>query len=80
MVVAILGDRWRPQAAKLEGDKISSETKLCVIWKQPQLLEVSLVGAGTVLRSEKNARSMVERLRQATHESPPPYILYSYIG
>ena len=32
--IAILGDRWWPQAAKPEGDKISKKC-LCNIWKQP---------------------------------------------
>ena len=31
--IAVLGDRWCPQAAKQEGDKISKEFP-CNIWKQ----------------------------------------------
>ena len=31
--IAVLGDRWWPQAAKQEGDKIS-KTFLCIMWKQ----------------------------------------------
>ena len=39
-----------------------------------QMLEVSLLGVGTVLRLERDAWSMVKWLRQATNEyaSPPP--------
>ena len=40
-----------------------------------QMLEVSLIGVGTVLLLERDARSMVNCLRQATNEyapSPPP--------
>ena len=37
-----------------------------------QLLEVSLLGVGTVLRLERGARSMVKWLRQATNEYRPP--------
>ena len=36
------------------------------------LLEVSLLGVGTVLRLERDAWSMVKRLRQATNEYAPP--------
>ena len=36
-----------------------------------QILEVFLLGAGTVLRLERDAWSMVPRLRQATNEYPP---------
>ena len=36
-----------------------------------QLLEVSLLGVGTVLRLERNAWSMVKWLRQATNEYAP---------
>ena len=39
-----------------------------------QILEASLLGAGTALRLVGNAWSMVKRLRQATHEyAPPPF-------
>ena len=37
-----------------------------------ELLEVSLLGVGTVLRLERDAWSMVKRLRQATNEYAPP--------
>ena len=33
-----------------------------------QLLEVSLIGVGTVLRLERDAWSMAKRSRQATNE------------
>ena len=36
------------------------------------LLEVSLLGVGTVLRLERDAWSVVKRLRQATNEYAPP--------
>ena len=36
------------------------------------LLEVSLLGVGTMLRLERDAWSIVKRLRQATHEYLPP--------
>ena len=37
-----------------------------------QLLEVSLLGVGAVLRLERDAWSMVKWLRQATNEYAPP--------
>ena len=41
------------------------------------MLEVSLLGVGTVLRLERNAWSKVKRLRQATNEyAPPPSFLW----
>ena len=48
------------------------------------LLEVSLLGVGTVLRLERDAWSMVKRLRQATNEYAPPlhpqvFFLYSKV-
>ena len=61
--------RWWLQAAKQEGDKIS-KTFSCNTWKQrnerAQVLEVSLLGVGEVLRLETDAWSMVKWLRQAT--------------
>ena len=42
-----------------------------------KMLEVSLLGAGTVLRLERGARSMVKLLRQATNEYPPPRSFFS---
>ena len=38
----------------------------------PELLKVSLLGAGTVPLLERGAWSMVKRLRQATNEFPRP--------
>ena len=32
-MIAVLGGRWWPQAAKLEGDKIN-KTSRCDVWKQ----------------------------------------------
>ena len=37
---------------------------------------MSPFGVGTVLRLERDARSMVRRLRRATNEYPPPSPLY----
>ena len=37
-----------------------------------KMLEISLLGVGTVLRLERDAWSMVNRLRQATNEYAPP--------
>ena len=37
-----------------------------------QMLEVSLLGVGAVHRLERDAWSMVKRLRQASIEYPPP--------
>ena len=60
--MAILGDRWWPQTAKQDGDMISKQF-LCSVWKviimSAQMLEVSLLGVGTVLRLERDAWSMV---------------------
>ena len=51
--IAILGDRWWPQEAKQEGDKIS-KTFLCNIWKQRN--ERPIVG-GVSIRSRNGAPS-----------------------
>ena len=51
--IAILGDRWWPQAAKQEGDKISKNI-LCNIWKQRN--ERPIVG-GVSIRSRNGAPS-----------------------
>ena len=43
--IAILGDRWWPQTAKQDGDRISKQF-LCNIWRSvmgAQMLEVSLL-------------------------------------
>ena len=58
----ILRDRWWPQTAKQKGDKISKEFP-CNIWKNvmsAQMLEVSLLGVGTMLRLERDAWSMLK--------------------
>ena len=62
--LAILGDRWWPQTAEHEGDKVSKRNP-CKVWeKNPVMIaqtsDVSLLGVGTVLRLEKDARSMVK--------------------
>ena len=51
--IAILGDRWWPQAAKQEGDEISKKF-LCNIWKQRN--ERPIVG-GVSIRSRNGAPS-----------------------
>ena len=59
-VNAILGGRWWPQAAAQEGDNIAK--RLYVIYgnkvMSAPLLEVSLLGVGTVLRVERDAWSI----------------------
>ena len=71
--VAILGDKWWPQAAKQEEGVKTSKTFLCNIWKQRN--ERPTVGSvrsiGTVLHLETDAWSMVKRLKQATNEYDP---------
>ena len=61
--IAILGDRWWPQMAKQEWDKINKQF-LCSIYGRSvmsaQMLEVSLLGVGTVLRVGRDAWSMVK--------------------
>ena len=65
--IAVQGDGWWPQKAKQEGDKISKNT-LCYILRiiygknamSAQMLEVSVLGVGTVLRLERDAWSMVK--------------------
>ena len=73
--IAILGDRWWPQTAKKDGERISKQF-LCSMWKKrnerPNFAGVSLLGKGTVLRLERDAWSMAKWLRQSTNEYPPP--------
>ena len=60
--IAILGDRWWTQTVKEKGDKISKEFNVMhgrnVL--SVEMLEVSTLGAGTVLRLERHARSTVK--------------------
>ena len=59
--IAMLGDRWWPQAAKPEGDK--NRKKNAMYGNKvmsAQLLEMSLLGIGTVLRPEMDVWSMVK--------------------
>ena len=68
--IAILGDRWWPQTARKEVDKISKRFPYAVDGENvlsAQLLEVFLLGVGTVLRLERDAWSIVKGLRQATN-------------
>ena len=76
--IAILGDRWWPQTAKRDGDTTSKQF-LRNIWKimSAQMLDVSLLGVGTVLRLERDAWSMVKWLRPATNEYAPSPLLRS---
>ena len=63
-MIAIVGGRWWPQTAKQDGDRISKQF-LCSIdygrsVMSAQMLEVSILGVGTVLRLERDALSMVK--------------------
>ena len=75
--IAVLGDRWWPQTAKQEEDR-TSKRFLCNIYGKTvmgaQMLAVSPSGAGTVLRLQRDAWSMVKWLRQANKwvHAPPP--------
>ena len=51
--IAILGDRWRPQTAKQDGDRISKQF-LCSLWKKRN--EPPNVG-GVSIRSRNGAPS-----------------------
>ena len=66
--IAILADRWWPQTAKQEGDKMSKHLYATYgkSVMSTQLLEVFLLGVGTALRLVRDAWSMVKILRQAT--------------
>ena len=60
--IAMLGDRWWPQAAKQEGGNLAK--RFYVIYgsnaMSAQMLEVSLLGVGTMLRFERDAWPMVK--------------------
>ena len=55
--IDVPGDRWRPQATKQEGGKIS-KTLYFALSAQP--LEGSQLGVGTVLRLERDTWPMVK--------------------
>ena len=59
--IAILGERWWPQKAKQEGDKIRKKFQ-CNIWKNVMSAKCRRcpLGVGTVLRLERDAWSMVK--------------------
>ena len=61
--IAILRDRWWPQTAKQDEDRISKQF-LCNTWKthneRPNVGGAALLGVGTVLRLERDAWSMVK--------------------
>ena len=65
--IAILGDRWWPQTAKQDGDRISNQF-LCSIWKKRN--EHQNVG-GVSIRSRNGAPSRKGRVvnRQMTKAS-----------
>ena len=71
--IAIVGDRWRRQTAKKDGDRISKQ--VYVIYGKSlmsaQTVEIS-IRRGTVFRLEKDAWSTVKCPRQTTNEPPPP--------
>ena len=60
--IATLRDKWWPQTAKQQGDRISKQ--FYVIYGKSvmsaQMLKVSLLGVETVLRLERDAWSMVK--------------------
>ena len=61
--IAILGDRWWPRAAEQEGDKISKQCFHVIYGNtvtSAQVLEVSLLEAGTVFRLERDTWSMAK--------------------
>ena len=61
--IAILGDRWWPQTAKQQGDNISKKFLRKIYGKNvmsARMLEVSLLGVGTVLRLERDAWPIVK--------------------
>ena len=73
--------RWWPPKAEQEGDEVSKTFFMCICTSKyiygktvvsAQILEVSLLGVGTVLRLERDAWQMVKRLRQATNKDAPP--------
>ena len=58
--IAILGDRWWPQATKQDGDRMRKQF-LCNIWKtHNERPNVGVMGVGTVLSLERDAWSMVK--------------------
>ena len=74
--IAILKDRWYPQAAKQERDK-TSITFLCIIWKRGNERasdgDVSIRSRNGALSRKGSVWSMVIGLviRQATNAYPP---------
>ena len=69
--IAIVIDRWSPQTTKQDGDRTNRHFP-CDIWtKRIELLnveEVSTKSRNGVLRLQRDAWSMVYRLKQAGHE------------
>ena len=62
--IAILRDRWWPQTAKQDGNRISKRFLCSIDYGRSvlsgQMLEVSLLEVGTVLRLEMDVWSMVK--------------------
>ena len=56
--IAAQGNRWWPQTAKQDGDRISKHF-LCCTWKKRNE-RPNVGGVGTVLRLEMDAWSMVK--------------------
>ena len=58
--IAFLGDRWWPQTAKQEREKSGKNIIYGNNVMSAQMLEVSLLGMGTVLRLKRDAWSTVK--------------------
>ena len=62
--IAIVGHRWWLRTAKQDRDRTSKQFLRTVVYGRSvmsaQILEVSLLGLGTVLRLERDAWSMVK--------------------
>ena len=78
--IAILGDRWWPQTAKQQGDKISKKF-LCNIWEKKTQRRAPkcrrcLLGVGTVLGTVLRSNGMHDQWskdygKQRTSTPPP---------
>ena len=89
--IAILGDRWWPQTAKQQGDKIKGEkmskTVSCNKWKKrnerPNVGGV-FIGSRTVPRVERDGWSMAKRLKVSNERAPlpppRPRLPYRWVG
>ena len=70
----IPGDRWWPQTAKQDGDRIDKQFLCNTLKKRNERPNVGGVSirSGNGTPSRRDAWSMVKRLRQATNEYAPP--------